>query len=203
VTFAPLRDRYGTTQLLLDGQSRRLALAGPDGPLQLAGLPPESVVSVEGSVQPRPSGAANATMPTGAVEIVVSRIELLNPAARDLPFTSATKYLANEELRLQHRYLDLRRAELQANLALRSRLVHAMRSFLLGHDFLEVETPTLFKATPEGAREFLVPTRRRDAAGAPMFYALAQSPQQYKQMLMAAGMDRYFQLARCYRDEGG
>lgn len=140
----------------------------------------------------------NANMATGEVEVVVESIKELN-ACVNLPIqVAAGSEVANEDTRLRHRYLDLRRAALQQNLALRSQISLATRNFLCGEGFLEIETPTLFKSTPEGAREFLVPTRTQG-----QFYALTQSPQQYKQLLMVGGLDRYFQLARCYRDEGG
>ncbi|GLE03931.1 hypothetical protein PINS_up012842 [Pythium insidiosum] len=141
----------------------------------------------------------NAKMATGAVEVEVDSLRTLNACDAQLPLQVATgAELASEETRLRHRYLDLRRAALQRNLVLRSHVALATRNFLAGERFVEIETPTLFKSTPEGAREFLVPTRQRG-----QFYALTQSPQQYKQLLMVGGLDRYFQLARCYRDEGG
>lgn len=140
----------------------------------------------------------NESLATGGVEVVVERIAELNSCA-PLPLQVATgSDVASEETRLRHRYLDLRRPVLQQNLLLRSQISLATRNFLCAEGFLEIETPTLFKSTPEGAREFLVPTRTRG-----QFYALTQSPQQYKQLLMVGGLDRYFQLARCYRDEGG
>ncbi|KAK1931405.1 Aspartate--tRNA(Asp/Asn) ligase [Phytophthora citrophthora] len=140
----------------------------------------------------------NEKMATGAVEVVVDEISELNSCV-NLPIQVATgSEVANEDTRLRHRYLDLRRAALQQNLVVRSKISLAARNFLCSEGFLEIETPTLFKSTPEGAREFLVPTRNEG-----QFYALTQSPQQYKQLLMVGGLDRYFQLARCYRDEGG
>ncbi|GMF41019.1 unnamed protein product [Phytophthora fragariaefolia] len=140
----------------------------------------------------------NDKMATGAVEVVVDEIAELNSCV-NLPIQVATgSEVANEDTRLRHRYLDLRRPALQQNLAVRSQISLAARNFLCSEGFLEIETPTLFKSTPEGAREFLVPTRNEG-----QFYALTQSPQQYKQLLMVGGLDRYFQLARCYRDEGG
>lgn len=163
----------------------------------------ESVIRVTGTVRERPDKMRNASMATGDVEVLVETIEELNACASTLPIqvgaaAEAGDALASEETRLRHRYLDLRRPVLQRNLELRSTVSLATRNFLCGEGFLEIETPTLFKSTPEGAREFLVPTRTRG-----QFYALTQSPQQYKQLLMVGGLDRYFQLARCYRDEGG
>lgn len=159
---------------------------------------PESVIQVEGIVRARPENMRNANLATGAVEVVVDEISELNSCAT-LPLQVASgSEVASEETRLRHRYLDLRRPILQQNLLLRSQISLATRNFLCSEGFLEIETPTLFKSTPEGAREFLVPTRTKG-----QFYALTQSPQQYKQLLMVGGLDRYFQLARCYRDEGG
>lgn len=159
---------------------------------------PESVIQVEGIVRTRPQNMRNDDMATGAVEVLVEEISELNSCAT-LPLQVATgSEVASEETRLRHRYLDLRRPILQQNLLLRSQISLATRNFLCAEGFLEIETPTLFKSTPEGAREFLVPTRTKG-----QFYALTQSPQQYKQLLMVGGLDRYFQLARCYRDEGG
>jgi aspartyl-tRNA synthetase len=166
---------------------------------QAASLHSESVISVTGKVRQRPAGTNNAKIPTGEVEVMVSGFEVLNHADV-LPFPVDDPEVANkvnEELRLKYRYLDLRRPEMTRNLRLRSKVAIATRSFMDEQGFLEVETPTLFKSTPEGAREFLVPFRREPG----LFYALPQSPQQFKQILMVAGVERYFQLARCYRDE--
>ncbi|KAN0030332.1 hypothetical protein ACTA71_010094 [Dictyostelium dimigraforme] len=158
----------------------------------------ESIVSIRGKVIARPEGMKNEKMKTGEIEISTQQIQLLNHCA-DLPFTiehSATT--TTEELRLKYRYVDLRRDEVQNNIRLRSRVAMATRNYLTNQEnqFIEVETPTLFRPTPEGAREYLVPTRNKG-----QFYSLPQSPQQYKQLLMVGGIDRYFQLARCYRDE--
>ncbi|EGC29242.1 hypothetical protein DICPUDRAFT_159202 [Dictyostelium purpureum] len=156
----------------------------------------ESIVSIRGKVIGRPDDMINQKMKTGEIEIEASEIQLLNNCA-DLPFTvEHDGVLASEELRLTYRYVDLRRDQVQSNIRLRSRLSMAARNYLVGQDFIEVETPTLFRPTPEGAREYLVPTRNHG-----QFYSLPQSPQQYKQLLMVGGVDRYFQLARCYRDE--
>ena len=202
--FVPLRDRYGTIQLFVAANDdQRSSEESNSVRALLAGLPVESVVCAEGTVRARPPDTVNPNMLTGEVEVEIDKMTVLNVAARDLPFNTATGKVSNEEVRLRHRYLDLRRAKMQQNLLARSIAVASMRQYLTEASFLEIETPTLFKSTPEGAREFLVPTRTRAAGDTPRCYALAQSPQQYKQMLMAAGADRYFQLARCYRDEGG
>jgi len=166
---------------------------------QAAALRSECVVSLTGKVRTRPAGTNNSKIATGEIEIAVSALQVLN-MAEVLPFPVDDPEVAskvNEELRLKYRYLDLRRPEMARNLRLRSKVATATRVFMDEQGFLEVETPTLFKSTPEGAREFLVPSRQ--APG--QFYALPQSPQQFKQILMVAGVEKYFQLARCYRDE--
>lgn len=156
---------------------------------------PESVVFVKGQVNKRPQDMINEKMTTGAFEIEATELVLLN-RAKTLPLQLVN---AEEEIRLKYRYLDLRRRQLVENLSIRSKALAITRKYFGEMNrFLEIETPTLFKSTPEGAREFLVPTRQRGK-----FYALTQSPQQYKQLLMVGGMDRYFQIARCYRDESG
>ncbi len=192
--FIDVRDREGRTQTVFDPS---------DLPKELferaAALRSECVVSVTGKVRQRPEGTNNPKIPTGEVEVMVKELEVLN-VADVLPFPvddpeAASK--VNEELRLKYRYLDLRRPEMARNLKLRSKVAIATRSFMDEQGFLEVETPTLFKSTPEGAREFLVPSRVNPG----QFYALPQSPQQFKQILMVGGVEKYFQLARCYRDE--
>ncbi|HVR37166.1 MAG TPA: aspartate--tRNA ligase [Methylomirabilota bacterium] len=194
VLFIDVRDREGRTQTVFDPS---------DLPRELfdsaASLHSESVVAVTGKVRQRPEGTNNPRIATGEVEVMVRELEILN-RADVLPFPVDDPEVAarvNEELRLKYRYLDLRRPEMARNLRLRSRVATATRGFMEEQGFLEVETPTLFKSTPEGAREFLVPSRVHPG----QFYALPQSPQQFKQILMAAGVERYFQLARCYRDE--
>lgn len=187
LVFVVLRDRHGSVQLRIDTpEAEAIALL----------TSPESVVCVEGVVTLRPGGMRNREMPTGAIEVAASGFRVANPAG-PLPLPVSAKRVHGEESRLRHRHLDLRSAAMQGRLATRSQASLGVRNFLHGEGFLEVETPTLFKSTPEGAREFLVP-----AAAPGKFYALPQSPQQYKQLLMAGGVDRYFQLARCYRDEG-
>jgi aspartyl-tRNA synthetase len=192
--FIDIRDREGRTQTVFDPSGLT-----PELFMQAASLRSECVVSVTGKVRHRPAGTNNSKIPTGEIEIGVASLEVLN-MAEVLPFPvddpeAASK--VNEELRLKYRYLDLRRAEMMRNLRLRSKVATAARVFFDEQGFLEVETPTLFKSTPEGAREFLVPSR----TSVGQFYALPQSPQQFKQILMVAGVEKYFQLARCYRDE--
>ncbi len=194
VLFLDLRDREGRTQTVFDPSD--LPPAVFDGATRLHS---ESVVRVTGKVRVRPAGTENPRNATGQVEVMVTVLDILNHA-EVLPFSVDDPEVANkvnEELRLKYRYLDLRRPEMMRNLRIRSKVAIATRSYMDDHGFLEVETPTLFKSTPEGAREFLVPNRREPGT----FYALPQSPQQFKQILMVAGVERYFQLARCYRDE--
>jgi aspartyl-tRNA synthetase len=194
VLFIDLRDREGRTQTVFDPQD--LAKEVFDTATHLHA---ESVIEITGKVRVRPAGTNNDKIPTGQVEVLVKELRVLNHAAV-LPFPVDDPEVANkvnEELRLQYRYLDLRRPEMARNLRVRSKVATATRVFMDEQGFLEVETPTLFKSTPEGAREFLVPNRRDPGT----FYALPQSPQQFKQILMVSGVERYFQLARCYRDE--
>jgi aspartyl-tRNA synthetase len=192
--FIDIRDREGRTQTVFDPSDLPKELFD-----RAAALRSECVISVTGKVRQRPVGTNNPKIPTGEVEVGVTALEVLN-MAEVLPFPVDDPEVAakvNEELRLQYRYLDLRRPEMSRNLRLRSKVATATRVFMDEQGFLEVETPTLFKSTPEGAREFLVPNRREPGT----FYALPQSPQQFKQILMVSGVERYFQLARCYRDE--
>ncbi|KAF9816310.1 hypothetical protein IEO21_04175 [Rhodonia placenta] len=207
LSFFSLRDPYGTVQLVVSGNSDPMALS------KMRDVPPESTVLVQGVVKMRAKGQQR-PYPGGDIEVVVSSFTLLNPADRNLPFVpSDTENLANEQLRLRYRYLDLRRNELSANIRKRSDVAHIVRTVFHERDFTEVETPMLLKSTPEGAREFLVPTRviapatnsrATQSPMTPLFYALPQSPQQPKQLLIASGaVDRYYQLARCFRDEDG
>ena len=191
VTFVDLRDRAGVTQVVFrPGQGNLQETAQR--------LKTESVIEVIGQVTARSAETINAKLGTGAIEVVATSIIVHNICA-DLPFPmdddKADK--VNEDLRLEYRFLDLRRPRNIGLLKLRAKAARAIRAELDGQDFLEIETPTLFKSTPEGAREFLVPSRTNPGE----FYALTQSPQQYKQMLMVAGVERYYQMARCYRDE--
>jgi aspartyl-tRNA synthetase len=189
VTFIDLRDREGVTQVVFNpGPNQEIAQR----------LKTESVIQVTGKVTARSAETVNPKLGTGAVEVLAATIEVHNVCA-ELPFPmdddKADK--VNEDLRLEYRFLDLRRPRNIGLLKLRAKAARAIRAELDGQDFLEIETPTLFKSTPEGAREFLVPSRTNPGE----FYALTQSPQQYKQMLMVAGVERYYQMARCYRDE--
>ena len=194
IVFLDLRDRAGLVQVSFDP---RFATPEVIVAAQAAGL--ESAVLIEGTVALRPVEMQNGDMPTGAVEVKASSIRVVGPAVTPAIPVARGKgaQLPAEELRLKHRLLDLRRPELQANLMLRHRLLQRTRASMAGMGFFEIETPILTKPTPEGARDFLVPSR----VHAGEFYALPQSPQIYKQMLMVAGFDRYFQVARCFRDE--
>ena len=190
VVFIDLRDRFGLTQVVIN----------PDLPretLELVSIVrSEWVLQVTGKVQVRPDGMQNPRMPTGEVEVIASAVVVLN-SAKSLPFMISSDEEVDENTRLKYRYLDLRRDRMLRNLELRHEVVLFMRKYLSERGFLEVETPALFKTTPEGARDFLVPSRVYPG----QFYALPQSPQQLKQLLMVAGIERYFQIARCFRDE--
>ena len=188
--FLDLRDRTGITQVVLD---KDLA---PEGHAKAEHVRPEYVVAAKGTLRRRDAGAINPKMPTGEVELVADELLVLNDS-RLPPFSPAEEGIANEELRLQYRYLDLRRPEMQANFALRHRVALAIRNYLSAQGFLEIETPFMTRSTPEGARDYLVPSRVHPAH----FYALPQSPQLFKQILMISGFDRYFQIVRCFRDE--
>ncbi len=186
VVFVDLRDASGLVQVVLDP-------AGLDG---VGELRMEFCVAVEGVVRERPEGTINADIPTGEIEIGASALTVLSPAAV-LPFMIEDRVDVDERIRLQYRYLDLRRPRMAANLVARSRAIAEMRKVMDANGFLEVETPTLIASTPEGARDFLVPSRHQRGS----FYALPQSPQLFKQLLMVAGVERYYQVAKCYRDE--
>lgn len=188
--FFDLRDRWGIVQIVAD-----IAHA-PQAHEQAARVRQEYVLQVRGTVRARPSDLVNPRMPTGEIEVLADEIIVLNPA-RTPPFPIFEDTSVEESLRLRYRYLDLRRQRMQRNLALRHRVVQFIRGFLDARGFLEIETPILFKSTPEGARDYLVPSRIHPGK----FYALPQSPQQLKQLLMVAGFERYFQIARCFRDE--
>ena len=190
VLFIDLRDRYGKTQVVFSPEEG-------NGLLALAkALRPEFVVAVSGTVAHRPEGTINPKLPTGGVEVRAVELEILN-RSQTPPFQPGAKEVPSEDLRLKHRYLDLRRPAMQETLLLRHRMVKLMRDYFDELGFIEVETPMLGRSTPEGARDYLVPSRVSPGN----FYALPQSPQIMKQLLMIAGCDRYFQLARCLRDE--
>uniref|UniRef100_A0A8C5U8Z3 Aspartyl-tRNA synthetase 2, mitochondrial n=1 Tax=Malurus cyaneus samueli TaxID=2593467 RepID=A0A8C5U8Z3_9PASS len=190
--FLVLRDFQGLTQIIIPQDEAHSHVKE-----LLSSAPVESVVRVTGTVSPRPPGQENPKMPTGDIEVKAETAEILN-SCKKLPFEIKDFVKKSEALRMQYRYLDLRSFQLQSNLRLRSRMVMRMREYLCNlHGFVDVETPTLFKRTPGGAKEFLVPSREVGK-----FYSLPQSPQQFKQLLMVGGLDRYFQVARCYRDEG-
>ncbi|THH33771.1 hypothetical protein EUX98_g387 [Antrodiella citrinella] len=202
--FFPLRDVHGTTQLVVQAREHDCTMTS------MLEVPSESTVLIEGLVNARPQSQRR-LVPAGDIEVQVTSFTLLNRADSDLPFMpSDSRNLANEDLRLRYRYLDLRRPALSDNIRKRSQVAHIVRTVLHQHEFSEVETPILLKSSPEGAREFLVPTRIQTVstspqeAAEPLFYALPQSPQQPKQLLVASGaVDRYYQLARCFRDEDG
>jgi len=200
VLFVDLRDRYGKTQVVF-GQESGVNLDQPARPAMLdaaRALRPEYVVQVTGCVAARPEGTINPKLATGGIELRAESLVVLNKSLTP-PFYPGTpgKDLPGEDLRLKHRYLDLRRPEMQQTLLLRHRMIQVMREYLDKAGFIDVETPMLGRSTPEGARDYLVPSRIQQGT----FYALPQSPQLYKQILMVAGYDRYVQVARCFRDE--
>jgi aspartyl-tRNA synthetase len=190
VTFIDLRDRYGRTQVVFN----------PDASSEVLELAPklrnEFVIKVIGTVRQRPEGQANKKLATGDIEFVVNELEVLNES-KTPPFVPGQKDVPGEDLRLKHRYLDLRRNKMLQTLQLRSRIIKTMRDYCAENDFIDIETPILGRSTPEGARDYLVPSRVFKGK----FYALPQSPQIYKQIMMIAGYDRYIQVARCFRDE--
>ena len=188
--FIDLRDRFGITQVVFNPQ------IAPEAHTIASDLRNEYVIAVTGIVRIRPEGTINEKMATGEIELEAHGIEILNEA-KTPPFYINEEVDVDENLRLKYRYLDLRRQKMQQNILLRYRMVKHMRDYLDARGFVDVETPILLKSTPEGARDFLVPTSSNPG----MFYALPQSPQQVKQLLMVSGLDRYYQVARCFRDE--
>ncbi len=190
VIFYDIRDRRGLTQVVFNQEINAKAHE------QAHQLRSEYVVAVEGTVAKRPAGSENPKLATGEIEVMVKTVEVLNPSQTP-PFLIEDDAEVTEALRLKYRYLDLRRPKMQRLLELRHRIAHQTRMFLNGHGFLEVDTPILTKSTPEGARDYLVPSRVNPG----MFFALPQSPQLFKQVLMVSGADRYYQIARCFRDE--
>lgn len=189
VIFIDLRDRYGKTQVVFDEKDKQLHEQAED-------LRSEYVIGVRGKVEERDEENINPEMATGTIEIAVSELQIYSEAETP-PFEIKEDIETREELRLQYRYLDLRRETLQRNMMLRSKACQSVRNYFYGQDFAEIETPVLMKSTPEGARDYLVPSR----VNAGRFFALPQSPQTYKQLLMVSGFDRYFQIVKCFRDE--
>ena len=187
VIFVDLRDREGLLQIVFHPEAEAVFH-------EAERLRNEFVIRVTGTVRARPPGTVNANLASGAVELLAAQLELLN-RCEPLPFQLDEQ--VGEEVRLRYRYLDLRREGMSRHLRLRHRLTRAMRGYLDGHDFVDIETPMLTKATPEGARDYLVPSRTHPGK----FFALPQSPQIFKQLLMIAGFDRYYQIVRCFRDE--
>jgi aspartyl-tRNA synthetase len=190
ITFLDLRDRFGLVQVVADPD------LSPEAHSVASKARSEWVLRVIGEVKRRPAGLENPNLPSGEIEVIANQVEVLNPA-KPLPLLINKDELPDEQIRLRYRYLDLRRERMRNNLILRYRVVKFIRDFLDSKGFLEIETPILFKTTPEGARDYLVPSRVHPGE----FYALPQSPQQLKQLLMVAGVERYFQIARCFRDE--
>ena len=190
IVFVDLRDRSGLMQIIFDGSKNDEATFEKAGRLRS-----EFVIAVTGIVEKR-GGAVNPNLKTGEIEVAASSLRILSEAETP-PFPVEDNIKTKDEIRLKYRYLDLRRPELQKNIILRSKIAQAIRTFMDGEGFLEIETPCLIKSTPEGARDYLVPSRVHPGS----FYALPQSPQLFKQLLMCSGYDRYFQIARCFRDE--
>lgn len=188
--FIDLRDRTGVVQTVIDPND------APEAFKTSEGIRNEYVLEITGTVKKRPEGTENPNLSTGDVEVQISNVEILNPS-KPSPFPISDSVDVDENIRLKYRYLDLRRPVMQQKLILRHKVVKIFRDFMDEHDFIEIETPILIKSTPEGARDYLVPARLYPGS----FYALPQSPQQLKQLLMVAGMERYFQIARCFRDE--
>lgn len=188
MSFVDLRDRYGITQLVADENTEKLVLK------KLQELGREYVIQATGIVQERSS--KNINIPTGEIEIALSEIKVLSPSAIP-PFTIQDDTDGGDDIRMKYRYLDLRRSTVRKNLELRAKMAHAVRSYLNSKNFIETETPVLIKSTPEGARDFVVPSRMNPGE----FYALPQSPQMFKQLLMVAGFDKYYQIVKCFRDE--
>lgn len=189
LTFIDLRDRYGITQIVVHPEKKEIIKIIPE-------IKHEFVITISGSVQNRPPNMVNSDLKTGEIEVEAEKISIVNKSLTP-PFVIEEDVKAQEELKLKYRYLDLRRRVMLHHIIIRHQAIQSIRSFLSNRGFLEIETPVLAKATPEGARDFLVPSSEEKGK----FYALAQSPQLYKQILMVAGMDRYYQFARCLRDE--
>lgn len=190
VVFIDLRDRYGITQVVFEPSYNSSSHEiGKD-------LRTEYVITIEGKIRKRPEGTENENIPTGFVDVMVDNVTIHNKALTT-PFQIKDSVDVNEDIRLKYRYLDLRRKEMQENMILRHKMYQSIRNYFNDNDFIEIETPVLMKSTPEGARDYLVPSRVHKGK----FYALPQSPQTYKQLLMVSGFDRYFQIVKCFRDE--
>ena len=190
VIFIDLRDRWGLTQVVFNPE------IDAEAHTKAHQLRSEWVLAIKGRVAARPDDMANPKLATGEIEVMVSELRILN-SSETPPFPLDEDIEISDNLRLQYRYLDLRRPEMTANMVMRHRAVQAIRTYLNDHGFLDIETPMLTRSTPEGARDYLVPSR----VNAGKFYALPQSPQLFKQLLMIAGMDRYYQIVKCFRDE--
>ena len=190
IIFIDLRDRYGLTQVVFDPKHDQKTHSGAEH------LKREDVIAVKGKVRARGEGLENPKLKTGEIEVLADELEILNKAATP-PIEINDRLDINEDMRLKYRYLDLRRPIMQRNLELRHRAIKAVRDFFDKEGFLEIETPMLAKSTPEGARDYLVPSRVNPGK----FYALPQSPQLFKQLLMVSGCDRYVQVVKCFRDE--
>ncbi len=189
LVFLDIQDMYGTTQVVTSAESKDVDL--------ISHIPVKSVVSVYGTVRERSEDTINLKLKTGKVEIYIEEINILGKRTKDLPFEIDSSTLVKEELRLKYRYLDLRSEKLRKNMQLRAKLIQFLRDYMIKNKFLEVQTPILTASSPEGARDYLVPSRLHKGK----FYALPQAPQQFKQLLMVAGIDKYFQIAPCFRDE--
>ena len=193
--FIDLRDRSGVVQITVDPESEGDSAVAAHQVAEQARN--EYVIQIQGTVRNRPEGFENANLSTGSIEIIANSVTILNASKTPPFYISDDANSVDESLRLKYRYLDLRRDRMKNNLILRHNIVRFIREFLAERDFLDIETPILLKSTPEGARDFIVPSRMHPHE----FYALPQSPQQLKQLLMVAGMERYYQIARCFRDE--
>ena len=189
VVFIDLRDQYGITQAVTSGNDKMVEIASK--------IPNESTISIEGTVKLRDEETINKNIPTGEVEVVIENIEMLGKRLKTLPFEINSDVDVREDLRLQYRYLDLRNEKLKQNILLRAKILQFLREQMIERDFIEVQTPILTSSSPEGARDYLVPSRVHPGK----FYALPQAPQQFKQLLMVSGIDKYFQIAPCFRDE--
>lgn len=191
LVFIDVRDRYGLTQVVFNSEVSKESYE------KAQRLGKEFVVAVKGKIAKRPQGTENPKLSTGQIELIAEELNILNESKQPLPLEVSTRLIAGEDTRLTYRYLDLRRPEMQANIVLRHKMIKAIRDYFDSRNFLEIETPILAKSTPEGARDYLVPSRVHKGK----FFALPQSPQLFKQILMVSGLDKYFQIAKCFRDE--